>query len=68
MMNGWTNSEMVETDLIIARLSTSLLVPLYNLTLTRVHYTVATPHYTVPVLATTIFLKMSFRVPNMHIL
>ena len=60
MMNEWTNSEMVETDLKIARLSTRLLVPLHNRTLTRVHHTVDI-YLTVSVLVTTVFLKMSFR-------
>jgi hypothetical protein len=66
MLNRLTNSEMVETDWIVARLSTRLFVPLYNRTLTRVHHTVDIVHHTVPVLVTTVFLKMSFRVRNMH--
>ena len=60
-MNGWTNSEMVEIDFIIAILSTRLLVPLHNGTLTRVPHTVDIYH-TVPVLVTNVFLKISFRV------
>ena len=65
MMNGWTNSQMVEADLIIAILSTRLLVPLHNRALTRVHHTVDIHIYMstvrVPVLVTTVCLKMSFR-------